>query len=243
MDRHVTEILEALVAGEPRLRPVGRRLVLQLPLTFVLNLLRRILAVTCSPQMQPEHLVAGADRLARRIERLAGAVDSPAACRHFVEQRVAPLFGPQVVYHALPLVLVGIGSRFLVEWLLRRWLDDPAALQPVLRSLPHNPTMEMDLELWRISRVLASEGREPSADHPAVQDFLARYGHRGIREIDAGMPRWREEPEHVLEVLRTYLSHEEGADPERQFREGERAAEEAARRLVERVRRGEGAAA
>src|SRR5205807_561347 len=147
---------------------------------------------------------------------------------------------PQIVYHAVPLVFPGMAARFLAEELLRRWLNDPAALQPVLRSLPHNPTMEMDLALWRISRQLKAEGASPSADHPAVQAFLARYGHRAIREIDLGMPRWREDPAHVLNILSTYLAHGEEADPERQFNQGREAAEQAIRDLVARVRREKG---
>jgi pyruvate,water dikinase len=140
------------------------------------------------------------------------------------------------MYHALPLVFPGVASRFLAEWLVERWLNDPAALRPVLRSLPHNPTMAMDLALWRVSRVLKAEGAEPSADHPAVRRFLARYGHRGVREIDVGMPRWREDPGPILNMLRTYLTHTAESDPERQFREGERAAKAAMAALVDRVR-------
>jgi rifampicin phosphotransferase len=239
MDRHVAEILKSLLAREPRLRPVRRSLPVRLPLGYVTGLMGRLLAVICFPEAAAERQVTRAEKLARRIEQMAEAVEGPAECRRFVEERMVALW-PQVVYHAVPLVFPGIASRFLAEWLLRRWLNDPAALQPVLRSLPHNPTMEMDLELWRISRVFAAEGSEPSADHPAVRQFLARYGHRGVREIDAGMPRWREESGHVLQVLRTYLSHAEGSDPERQFLEGAKAAEVAAARLVERVRREKG---
>src|SRR5439155_26943788 len=125
----------------------------------------------------------------------------------------------------------------LAGMLVRRWLNDPAALQPVLRSFPHNPTMEMDLELWRLSRRLQKEGVEPSADHPAVHEFLAHYGHRGVREIDVGMPRWRDDPGHVVNVLNTYLRHGEESDPLRQFQQGEEAAEAAVEELVRRGRR------
>jgi pyruvate,water dikinase len=61
-----------------------------------------------------------------------------------------------------------------------------------------------------------------------------------VREIDVGMPRWREDPGHVLNVLRIYLSHGPENDSERQFREGEQAAEKALAALVERVRQTRG---
>jgi pyruvate,water dikinase len=234
VDPHVAAILQTLVQREPQLRPQRRRLGLAFSPRFVMSLVGRILWVICSPETAPRRLVSSAEHLVRQIEQRTEQVTDPGACRRFVEEGMLA-FWPQVVYHAMPLVLPGVAARFLVQRLI-----DPAALQPVLRSLPHNPTMEMDLELWRISRRLAAEGVEPSVEHPAVSAFLARYGHRAVREIDVGMPRWREEPGHVLDVLRTYLSHGEGSDPQRQFQEGERAAEEALSRLVARVRQSQG---
>jgi pyruvate,water dikinase len=239
MDPHIAGIVKALLEREPRLKPDHRPLPIKFSLSFVLNLLRRFLVVLLAPESAPQRLVAGADRLARGIERQAAQVRTPAESRRFVEEILSP-FWARFLYQLVPTFAPGIAARFLAEALLRRWLNDPCALQPVLRSLPHNPTMEMDLALWRLSRVLKAEGAEPSADHPAVRAFLAEYGHRGVREIDVGMPRWREQPAQVLEVLRTYLAHGAAADPEQQFRQGERAAEEASRALVERVRRERG---
>jgi pyruvate,water dikinase len=239
MDPHVAAILQALLEREPRLQPVRRRLPVKLPLGFALGLVGRLLHAVRSPEATRRRLVAAADRLVRQIEQRAEAVRGPAACRRFVEAEL-PRRWPQLVYHALPLVAPGMAARFLSETLLRRWLNDPAALQPVLRSLPHNPTMEMDLALWRLSRLLKAEGAVPAADHPAVREFLARYGHRGVREIDVGMPRWREDPGQLLSVLDTYLRHDPEADPERQFHTGARAAEAAVDALVDRVRQSKG---
>jgi rifampicin phosphotransferase len=237
-DPHVSEILKALVEREP-LRPGRGRLSVRASPGYLLGVLHRSLAVVVSPESAPERLAASAGRVARQVERMAEEVRDPAGCRRFVEETL-PGVWPRLIVQLLPLVIPGVAARFLVEGLLRRWLNDPGALQPVLRSLPHNPTMEMDLALWHVSRVLKAEGAEPSADHPAVRAFLAKYGDRGVREIDVGMPRWREGPGHVLNVLRTYLAHGEEADPQRQFRQGEEAAERACRELVERVRRGKG---
>ena len=89
-------------------------------------------------------------------------------------------FWPRVVYAAMPLVVPGVGSRFLAEALLRRWIGDATALQPVLRSLPHNPTMEMDLELWRLSRSLKREGSAPAADHPLVANRKPGVAGRAV---------------------------------------------------------------
>src|SRR5207249_1900452 len=111
-----------------------------------------------------------------------------------------PTLGPEVLSHFLPLVGTAGLAVVLARAALRAWLGDAAALQPVLRALPHNPTTEMDLALWGVGRRLKDEGAAPSEDHPAVRDFLARYGHRAAREIDLGVPRWDEDPEPVLNV-------------------------------------------
>src|SRR5262249_41999828 len=159
-------------------------------------------------------------------------------CR-FLED-VLPTLGPDVLSHFLPLVGSALLAFRLLRGRLRAWLGDDTALQPVLRALPHNPTTEMDLALWGVAQRLKAEGAAPSADHPAVRAFLDRYGHRAAREIDLGVPRWRDDPAPVLNVLRTYLTHGEEADPERHFRQGASLADETAARLVERVRREKG---
>jgi pyruvate,water dikinase len=110
----------------------------------------------------------------------------------------------------------------------------------VLRALPHNPTTEMDLALWDVAQRLKQEGVEPSAEHPAVQGFLARYGHRAACEIDIGVPRWRDDPTPILNILRTYLTHGEELDPAVHFRRGKEQAGEAAASLIARVRQTKG---
>ena len=45
----------------------------------------------------------------------------------------------------------------------------------------------------------------PPALQDGLTDFLAAYGHRAVAEIDLGMPRWRDDPTHLLGVLANYL--------------------------------------
>ena len=126
----------------------------------------------------------------------------------------------------------------------------------VLRGLPHNPTTEMDLELWHLAqRVtahpdivahihastpehLAQEYRAGTLPPPLQQElaeFLARYGHRGVAEIDLGLPRWSEDPTHILGALANYLHvNDPSLAPPVQFQLG---AQEAERMLAELVRR------
>lgn len=140
---------------------------------------------------------------------------------------------------------------------LLRGIAQPRELEAVLRGLPHNVTTEMDLELWNLA---AAVGRDPASrgaflQHsphelarrfragalppPAqsgVRAFLARYGHRAVAEIDLGMPRWAEEPDHILGMITNYLQVEDpGQAPDRQFQRAAEHAEARIRGLVERA--------
>ncbi len=240
LDRLTSEALKALVEREPRLALTTDSLSIKVPLRVVLRLAARAIFTLFFPATGRRRTLAAVEALVGEIERRVDSLRGVAQRRHFVAEHVPGLL-PRLFANVAPLVAPGLAARFLAEAKLKQWLGDASALQPVLRSLPHNPTTEMDLALWRVSRALKAEGLQPSADHPAVQAFLARYGHRAVREIDIGMPRWREEPAHILNVLRTYLTHGEDADPERHFRQGAEAAERAAAALVKRVRREKGA--
>ena len=113
-------------------------------------------------------------------------------------------------------------------------------LQPVLRGLPNNVTTEMDLELWRwpppirndagvrggVRRAAAlpelaqryRAGGLPAVVQAGLAGFLERYGHRAVAEIDVGMPRWSDDPTHILGVLANYLRLDDPAlAPDRQF--------------------------
>ena len=140
--------------------------------------------------------------------------------------------------HCIPLVprimpapAVGIAMFALAGRLLGRDAEADE-LQAVLRALPHNVTTEMDLALWalagriRADRAAAAALRDGSADELAkrfqagdlpgvaqrgLAEFLERYGHRAVAEIDIGMPRWSDDPRHILGVLANYLRLEDAA--------------------------------
>ena len=114
-------------------------------------------------------------------------------------------------------------------------------------ALPHNVTTEMDLELWRLAERIRADPASAAAHatragdlargvprrHAArrslqngLADFLRRYGHRAVAEIDLGMPRWSEDPTHLLGVLANYLRLDDpalapdGSSPRRARRRG-----------------------
>lgn len=72
---------------------------------------------------------------------------------------------------------------------------------------------------------------------PVFMSFFERYGMRGTGEIDVTRPRWREAPTQLVPAL---LSHLKGVRPgqhRRDFLAGQKEAELAADRLLERLRK------
>lgn len=125
----------------------------------------------------------------------------------------------------MPIVITGYGLFGLSSKLSGVPLGE---MQDVLRSVPHNPTTEMDLELWALSTRIEPEpfrrepvselvrlyraGELPPKAQREIAAFLREYGHRGVAEIDLGVPRWSEDPAHILGVLANYLGMDGGAD-------------------------------
>ncbi len=152
----------------------------------------------------------------------------------------------RILSSLLPVILTGLLAHMLAGKLVSGLATDDER-QTVLRGLPHNPTMEMDLVLWRLAQQVRAEPAAAQVLHetplerlaqdyrdgllpPPLQrglaDFLQSYGHRSVAEIDLGLPRWREDPTHLLGVLANYLqlTNPELA-PDVQFQRGAEAAE------------------
>ncbi len=71
-----------------------------------------------------------------------------------------------------------------------------------------------------------------------LAEFLARHGHRAVAEIDVGVPRWSDDPTHVLVALANLLRLDNpDLAPDAQFARGARAAEAVVTWVVSRVRR------
>ncbi|GGI67481.1 hypothetical protein GCM10011581_00380 [Saccharopolyspora subtropica] len=155
-----------------------------------------------------------------------------------------------------------IPPRMLPILVLSRLLPRIAAatdeeVQVVLRGIPHNVTTEMDLELWDIAQLarrdpdtarlfatstaaeLAERCRDrtlPACIQSGLDAFLERNGHRAVAEIDVGVPRWAEDPTHVVGLVANYL-RADGHAADEQYRRGVAEAERMADRIVARLRR------
>ena len=89
--------------------------------------------------------------------------------RAFAEAPALLFFG------MLPVAAVGLLSRALAGYLLGD-LATPEEIEQVVRALPHNPTTEMDLDLWALATRLRAD--EPAAEALATRtaaDLTATY--------------------------------------------------------------------
>ncbi|MBB5153969.1 PEP/pyruvate-binding domain-containing protein [Saccharopolyspora phatthalungensis] len=146
--------------------------------------------------------------------------------------------------------------------LLPRLLGTAATAEEVqilLRGIPHNVTTEMDLELWGIAQLarqnpetarlfgdsavdeLAERYRSrtlPEKIQSGLDVFLDRDGHRTVAEIDIGVPRWSEDPAHVLGLIANYVqTGDSGHAADELYLRGAQEAERMAAEIVSRLRR------
>jgi rifampicin phosphotransferase len=205
-------------------------------------------------------------RITRIGARAAGAPASPpgATPDERVDRATEVLATAVEVFpRSAPAFAAGFLMRAVARRLAGADLDD-VTMDAVLRALPHNVTTEMDLQLWALSEWVRSDpasaaaldapdltalaarfhsGALPTVLQDGLAAFLRRYGHRAVAEIDLGMPRWSEQPEHVLGALANYLRLSTTGDgdpeaaPDARFAAGERVAEQALADVVARVRR------
>lgn len=163
------------------------------------------------------------------------------------------------LFHILPNLVPLAGLGFAMLGVVHKLLGKRAPfseLQTVLRGLPNNVTTKMDLELWDVASdirrdahsaaafssltpnelaKLFRDGALPLAAQSGLEHFLAVYGHRAIAEIDLGMPRWNDDPTHIMGVLANYLRLNQGEysiAPDRQFGKAEAEAEAEIVRLI-----------
>ena len=236
----------------PVLRKVGPAMIRhRTPLRAVATVLR--------PATARERLTR-MERQARAVTSLPAQTPAPERLAA-VEEAVRRVIGGSLLGAVAPVLL----PYALLHHLARRLLGDQASadeLQTMLRGLPYNKTTEMDLELWRVATEVGRDttarrlfqetppeeladryhaGRLPPAVQHALAGFLRSYGHRGVAEIDLGVPRWAEEPAHILGAVANYLRLDDpdlapDAKFERGRLEGEAMAAELARRAGTRGR-------
>ena len=212
----------------------------------------RMIAGLINPNLAYRGIATTERRLRRALTLPAGATASQRL--DFVEQRLGSLFllMPRTFAYAVGgLLMLRVSRQLLGD------AAEPGELQEVLRGLPHNVTTEMDLELWGLTEKIRNdqpshgaftessvpdllqryrERKLPPVAQRGLQSFLRRYGHRAVAEIDLGIPRWSDDPSHLLGVISNYLRlNTDDLDPIAQFHAGQARAESMITILTERM--------
>ncbi|MFI5564634.1 PEP/pyruvate-binding domain-containing protein [Amycolatopsis japonica] len=191
----------------------------------------------------------------RRIAAFAGPVEATAEERlSFVESVRRDVCQIEANLPRDANTAGGTGGQ-LAGRLLRDYVDE-VEIATVFQGVPHNPTTEMDLALWRAGEAIRRDdeairllldtasdelaakqlaGTLPDVIQHGVAAFLAEYGCRATSEIDFGVPRWTDDPEPVFAMLVNLLRA--GGEEQNAETRFEHAAAAAEARIVELTRR------
>jgi pyruvate,water dikinase len=251
-----SSVVLARLAADPRLALVSRA---RLPTVrrIAAGLMRAGIPLAALRVMRSPNATRA--RYVREMEA-AARVDLPpdadAGARLDAFERLMLTAAPRMVPRLLGIIAPAMLSLGLA-WRLLGSLARAEELQTLTRGAPYNPTTEMDLALWSLSvevradpasraalverspAELASAYRAaalPGRLQQGLAAFLARYGFRSIGEIDIGVPRWSEDPTHILGALTNYIRLDNDVlAPDAQFARGAREAEAMSASLLRRV--------
>ena len=132
------------------------------------------------------------------------------------------------ILHFISRIVAGIIPMFIIRKLVKNLSDGESRIFELYRGLPHNVTTEMDLSLWDTAQSIKSDkksldlfiksdkklltkdylaGDLPETAQTVIKKFLEQYGSRGIAEIDLGRIRWNENPEYIMQILKSYIEN------------------------------------
>ena len=234
----------------------------------VVRTLGKLLAVTRAPLYLPQALfwpsaaVSRVERTRAQLQEIKSDIEKagPAGSieRLTALEQLLLAWMPRTFPRMVPVFICGLLAHNLAGRLLHG-LATTDELQSVLRGLPHNPTTEMDIALWKLTCLIQADPaiarylRETPLEQQALDyltsnmpeffqqqlsDFLSLYGHRGVAEIDLGLPRWSEDPTYILSVVANYLQLQDpNMAPDVQFQRGAQEAEAMIIDLTQRASR------
>jgi pyruvate,water dikinase len=163
------------------------------------------------------------------------------------------LFDPQ----SHQVILAGMEAAWWLNDQLHAWLGEKNAADILMRSVPHNVTAEMGLELLDVADVIRPRPevvaflRDVEDDdfldrlakvegglesEQAIRGFLDRYGMRCVGEIDITRPRWSERPSALVPAILGNVENVEPGAGQRRFEQGRQEAARKERELLARLR-------
>lgn len=242
----------AVQQARPRLRTVLK--LLHFAAGVWARLLYSLLAPASSRRAVRKIVDDAITRTQTDMDQAQSLADILATAESFLDKTFTAIL-PAIV----PRIAAGLAPLYLLIRLSRDLPNGRQTALEVTRGMPHNVTTEMDLALWQTALLLRGDseslaafqaaeaaelaaryqaGQLPPAAQSAVGRFMARYGVRGLAEIDMGRPRWRENPAPVMQALQSYLTISDPAQaPDAVFERGAASAQAAIDRLAAELRR------
>jgi phosphohistidine swiveling domain-containing protein len=132
------------------------------------------------------------------------------------------------------------GLIFLIKFLFKKWLPHlPKEAPSIFTSGSEGilPT-QMGREIVRMAALAREKTRvkeimlgaqpsevmnmleaEPQARPliEALEKFMATHGHRAIKEMEIGSPRWEENPVTIINMIKNYLHDDDSSEKEKKF--------------------------
>ncbi len=223
----------------------------------VFPLLRTAVTALLRPEGVRPRVLARAERFIARTRRHARAANDLSATLRAMEWDLPRAQSVSIM--VMPTVLPALAAAPIVDRWLTSWLGEkPGMALQLMRGLPGNITIEMNLKLWAAAQEIRADvptlewvstksvetlvGAYQSSELPptaqfAIERFLREYGMRGVAEIDLGTTPWRDDPTQIMQTLLGYLRLENpNLAPDVLFSRGAREAERLAAQYIKRAR-------
>lgn len=158
---------------------------------------------------------------------------------------------------SMQVIMAGMEAAWWLNDRLQTWLGEKNAADTLTQSVPNNVTSEMGLALMDVADVIRSHAdviaflqqvdneifldqlprlSSGQAARDAIQDWLDKYGMRGVGEIDITRPRWSERPSTLIPLILGNIKNFEPGAASRRFEQGQQEAKEKEEQLLERLR-------
>jgi pyruvate,water dikinase len=177
--------------------------------------------------------IGEAEKMSGELERRIGAASDLEELLALELQAFAYL--RSVTISAIKTLLYPLTFYFIFSHLCKKWLIDKTGEKA--NSFLASGSRQIALirafeELWDLSRIIKNDrvlshkflkaqtitkAEAVLRDSPdaitAWREFLKKYGHRSVKEVDFSLPRWKEDPSFLINTLKLYLGASEDINP------------------------------
>ncbi|NBI30849.1 PEP/pyruvate-binding domain-containing protein [Chengkuizengella marina] len=92
-----------------------------------------------------------------------------------------------------------------IEKQLKKMYGNRFDVTPLTKSFPGCISVELGMSLNKLAKYFDELQIEPTDHHPKVKELLNKFGHRSTVELDFGVKRWGEDPEYIINLIKSYM--------------------------------------